>query len=400
MDLKINKVIFFSHTSNVGGAEKSLFELVVGLKKGFGIEPLVIFPDFKGNMPQMYKKEDINFLNVALPWMKVSDTSSAKPQKALIKSTAAKTLGELETIMARFKPGMCFTQTSTHSWGAISAAMNQIPHFWNVREYGAADHELFEVDENYVCKNEIISLSDQIYTSSNHLGIEIFGNSSLWKPLYSVPSQNLTKSFKSARNPQSKLRIIFAGSFTKSKNPLLLIEAANLLRVSGVLFEIDFYGIGDKEIEMFNLIETYDLHNFVTIKGHSSNLQSQYCEYDVVVSCAPVEAFGRSLSEGAVYGCIPVYPDIDSWKERFSHELNGLSYVPQDARDLSFQLSKLSDLGYRRKLSSGILELVENNFNIKPPEEIVFQDLNNLLNKDFKEKSINSAILKDLIQAN
>jgi hypothetical protein len=80
--------------------------------------------------------------------------------------------------------------------------------------------------------------------------------------------------------------------------------------------------------------------------------------------------------------------------------LNGLSYVPQDARDLSFQLSKLSDLGYRRKLSSGILKLVENNFNIKPPEEIVFQDLNNLLNKDFKEKSINTSILKDLIQSN
>ena len=130
MDFKKNRVIFFSHTSNIGGAEKSLFELVVGLKKGFGLEPFVIFPDFKGNMPQMYKNEDINFLTVALPWMKVSDASSIKSQKKLIRSTATQTLGELKTMMARFKPDMCFTQTSTHSWGAISAAMNQIPHFW------------------------------------------------------------------------------------------------------------------------------------------------------------------------------------------------------------------------------------------------------------------------------
>lgn len=348
----------------------------------------------------MYKSENIDVIAVYLPWMKVSNRSSINSQSFLLKAVSTKTLKELQLIIARFKPDLCFTQTSTHSWGAISAAQNQIPHFWNVREYGTQDHELLEVNENYISKNEIISMSDQIYTSSNHLGVEIFGNSPRWKPLYSIPFHNLAVNLKSGKNSQKKLRIIFAGSFTRSKNPLLLIESANLLKKAGVLFEIDFYGIGDQEIEMINLIGTYDLHNFVTIKGHSSNLQSQYCEYDVVVSCAPVEAFGRSLSEGAVYGCIPVYPDIDSWKERFSHEINGLSYVPQDAGDLSSKLSKLSDLDYRRKLSSGILELVENNFNIKPPEEIVFKDLNNLLNKDFKEKSINPAILKDLIQSN
>ncbi len=345
----------------------------------------------------MYKNENINFLALALPWMKVSDASSIRSQKNLIKSTAAEILGELETIIKRFKPDICFTQTSTHSWGAISAAVNQIPHFWNVREYGTADHELFEVNENYVSKNEIISLSDQIYTSSNHLGREIFGNSPDWKPLYSVPSQNLAVNHKSEKNPQTKLRIIFAGSFTKSKNPLLLIEAAKLLKEASVLFEIDFYGIGDKQMDMLNLIDAYDLHNFVTIKGHSSNLESQYCEYDVVISCAPVEAFGRSLSEGAIYGCIPVYPDIDSWKERFTHGLNGLNYVPQDAGDLSTQLSKLSDLSYRKRLSSGVFEMVENNFNIQPPEEIVFQDLNNLFTKGYKHKQLNSTVLADLI---
>jgi glycosyltransferase involved in cell wall biosynthesis len=351
-------------------------------------------------MPQVYKNENINFLAVALPWMKISDLSSIRSQKNLIKSTAEEILGELETIIKEFKPDICFTQTSTHSWGAISAAINQIPHFWNIREYGTADHELFEVDENYVSKNEIISLSDQIYTSSNHLGKEIFGNGPVWKPLYSVPSQNLSVNLKSEKNPQTKLKIIFAGSFTKSKNPLLLIESANLLKKASVLFEIDFYGIGDKQIDMLNLIDAYDLHNFVTIKGHSSNLESQYCEYDVVVSCAPVEAFGRSLSEGAIYGCIPVYPDIDSWKERFTHGLNGLSYVPHDSGDLSTQLSKLSDLSYRKKLSSGVFELVENNFNIKPPEEIVYQDLSNLLNEGFQEKTINPVILKELIYQN
>ncbi len=348
----------------------------------------------------MYKNENINLFAVALPWMKIADASSISSQKNLIKSSAAETLGELETIIDRFKPDLCFTQTSTHSWGAISAALNSIPHFWNVREYGTSDHELFEVDESYVSKNEIISLSDQIYASSRHLGVEIFGNSPVWKPLYSVPSQNLSVSLKSKKNAQTKLRIIFAGSFTKSKNPLLLIEAANFLKKAGVLFEIDFYGIGDKQMDMLNLIDAYDLHDFVTIKGHSSNLESQYCEYDVVISCAPVEAFGRSLSEGAIYGCIPVYPDIDSWKERFTHGLNGLSYVPQDAGDLSIQLSKLSNLSYRKKLSSGVFELVENHFNIKPPEEIVYQDLSNLLNQAFKEKIINSSILKDLILQN
>ena len=348
----------------------------------------------------MYENENINLFAVALPWMKISDASSIRSQKNLIKSSAADTLGELETIIDRFKPDLCFTQTSTHSWGAISAALNRIPHFWNVREYGTSDHELFEVDENYVSKNEIISLSDQIYASSHHLGVEIFGNSPVWKPLYSVPSQNFSIDLKSEKSPQTKLKIIFAGSFTKSKNPLLLIEAANLLKKAGILFEIDFYGIGDKQMDMLNLIYVYDLHNFVTIKGHSSNLESQYCEYDVVVSCAPVEAFGRSLSEGAIYGCVPVYPDIDSWKERFTHGLNGLSYLPQDSSDLSTQLSTLSDLSYRKKLTSGVFKLVEKNFNIKPPEEIVYQDLSNLLNQGFKEKTINPAILNDLIQQN
>jgi hypothetical protein len=71
--------------------------------------------------------------------------------------------------------------------------------------------------------------------------------------------------------------------------------------------------------------------------------------------------------------------------------------VSQDSGELSTQLSKLSDLSYRKRLSSGVFEMVENNFNIQPPEEIVFQDLNNLFTKGYKHKQLNSTVLADLI---
>ena len=44
-----------------------------------------IFPDLKGNMPSNYSTENINFLSIALPWMKVDSVDKINIQKKIIK---------------------------------------------------------------------------------------------------------------------------------------------------------------------------------------------------------------------------------------------------------------------------------------------------------------------------
>jgi glycosyltransferase involved in cell wall biosynthesis len=386
----VNNIIFYGHSPNLGGAEKSLFELVKSVKLENRFTPIVILPSKEGLITNWYKSELIDVKILDFPWM-VSDNSDQDLDEFM--SQVHTSYNRHLNLILSLKPTAIFTQTSVQSISAICAANLEIPHFWNIREYGAIDHKLNEIIKSTCGVEQFISLSDKIYVSSKALGNYLFGSRKVnWEPLYSQPkSQSLGE--EKVKENQNYFRFVFAGSLTPSKNPLLLINFALNLKESGFKFKIDVFGIGELENELRSFINYHGISDQIELMGHNSDLENLYMNYDFVISCAPNEAFGRSLSEGAVRGCIPIYPQIESWSERFVDGETGISYPLEDPRAMAKKIIALSSDSEIQRIRKNLRLLSSEGFGIPDPAHIFMRDLDKVVREKYRKKFINRELI-------
>jgi glycosyltransferase involved in cell wall biosynthesis len=127
--------------------------------------------------------------------------------------------------------------------------------------------------------------------------------------------------------------------------------------------------------------------------GHNSDLENLYMNYDFVISCAPNEAFGRSLSEGAVRGCIPIYPQIESWSERFVDGETGISYPLEDPRAMAKKIIALSSDSEIQRIRKNLRLLSSEGFGIPDPAHIFMRDLDKVVREKYRKKFINRELI-------
>ena len=65
----MENLVFYGHSPNLGGAEKSLFEIIKSVKINNEFNPIVILPSDKGLIVEWYKSAKIDFLISHFPWM-------------------------------------------------------------------------------------------------------------------------------------------------------------------------------------------------------------------------------------------------------------------------------------------------------------------------------------------
>ena len=96
-------------------------------------------------------------------------------------------------------------------------------------------------------------------------------------------------------------RIIFMGRLVEAKRPLLLLEAAKLLKEKYGDFQLDVYGTGPYHDAMLEKINEYGLENNVDLKGFCSD-KSIYNNYSIEWLTSSNEGFGLVIIEAKAYG--------------------------------------------------------------------------------------------------
>lgn len=394
MSNKYPSIAFVGHSSNLGGAEKSLFEFVTGLNGISKLNLVVFLPDRKGLIWSWYKESNIKTVEVKMPWIEHINSQNENYQIKEIFDKNNPIFLEIINQFKKYSIDLVFSQSIVNIWGAVAAHSLKLPHIWSVREFGDLDHSFNIEIERSNLKELVTQLSDIIYFPSKEVAktYDLSHSTIISRILYTIPKYKIVRPLLDRRKFKKQIRVALIASLTESKNPMLALRAMNILKKQVMDIKLDIFGVGPLEAQIKKYINEQRLQDTVFMCGHKPRIEEFLPQYTGLISCSPNEAFGRTLSEGSVFNCIPIHPDIPSWQERFTPGINSLEYQKNTPDSLADALLTLNLKNTRKSLQRNLRKLVKNDFYCQKPEEIIKHDMEILLRREYREKFVTNKL--------
>lgn len=148
--------------------------------------------------------------------------------------------------------------------------------------------------------NRIVAISQNTYNSI----IDVF-------PQYKDKiviinnSFNIKKIFEESKEfnvKKNKFTMLFGGRLDENKNPLFLIEVANILKSKNLDFELWILGQGALQEQINKKVIEYDLESIVKLYGYQKNSYPYIAASDIVLISSYSEGFPTILAEGMALG--------------------------------------------------------------------------------------------------
>jgi len=298
---KSKLVTFFSHSSGLGGGERSMLELIKELKEK-NIFSHVVLPS-EGAMQKELEDMKVPYDIVGLNWWANSKQRNLE-ESVSISSSSLNNLFKYLPKLKLINPDLIYSNTIVSPWGAIAANHIDKPHIWHIREYGELDHR-FIFDSNYT---EIISFiekySDKIITNSHSLADYLNKFLLNKKPLvaynYININQNLLKEkIISPYTNKNSLKIIVSGTIEEGKNQLEAIDTVLKMKKNGINCELLLLGsIPDIKYynKLSNIIDKEKANSYIHILDFVENPYPYFQLSDIVLIASNKEAI-KTMSD-------------------------------------------------------------------------------------------------------
>jgi glycosyltransferase involved in cell wall biosynthesis len=354
------KVAFISHTSLLGGAEKALLELVVGLQSR-GVSCFVIMPA-AGPLEPALQRMNIPYAIVKYSWW------SNPVHRFWRNCNNVLAIFRIAKVLNREKIDVVCSNTTMIPSGAFAAKLCRLSHIWHVHEFGKEDHGLaFDVGEKLAMR--LIDLLSDTVVCNSHAVLAKFAQH--------IPKAKLTMVYCAMANsvaggaartdaPRSaRTRCVIVGAVRPSKGQKEAIEAIDLLTREGLDVGLTIVGSGPAEYEadLRELVAAKHLGDRVEMVGHADRPSAFVEPADIVLMCSRNEAFGRVTLEGMAMGKPIVGSRSGGTTEMVRDHFNGLLYAPGDVHDLARQIKRLAqDPAYARRLGDNGRKWAEETF--------------------------------------
>jgi FkbM family methyltransferase len=348
-------VAFFSHSSALAGAERSLADLVEDLCNNFVLCSVLLPAEGPLKNVLQDKGAAVYVLPKYTHWWAGDNNSIIKePQKLqLAQAMMAAVTGALP-ILRRVKPDIIFTQTIVAPWGALCAEILSIPHVLSVCEYGELDHHLkfyFSFQESI---RALYDSSKAIFSITKSVKNEVFKGIKdkdnkievVYRNVRLAPNNDpdVTLQNYNYKN-KSEIKIAIFGVICEKKGQEDIVRAGIELMKRGIRIKVYIIGYSDPHYLAFikDLIgDSVFKENFI-IKDFVNDPIKHMKEMDIVVSCSRNEAFGRTLFEAILLDKPIVYSNSGGPKEIYTDKKHGLAYKCTDEHSLVEKLLFVMD---------------------------------------------------------
>ena len=344
-------VCFVSHSSQKGGSERSLLELLEGLVKD-GVLCHALLPE-NGPIEADLKRLSVPYTVIPYRWWILGKNEDR--QKA-IEEIAQQSIFVTEEIR-RLNPRIIYSNTSVINIGAIAAEELGISHIWHIREYGEQDHSLSFILEKKE-RFEYISRNSKFVIFNSHAIKEYYSSCADFKSsavIYNnVSVREVAHNRKDLFTNKNSLHVIVVGMIQEGKGQKDAILAIKELKKEG--YDVELAIIGNTidvkyEEECRNIVEEESLDDRVHIIGYLDNAFPAMQESDAVLVCSRNEAFGRVSIEAMLAGKPVIGTNRGGTVELITDGVTGLLYEPGDYQQLKEKIKVLIDNpGKRRKM--------------------------------------------------
>lgn len=343
------KVLFISAGDYKYGAPKSMFELMVTLKKKYGVEPVLLTKKKNG---LNHKCDLLGIENYAF-WSRDIMAGSAyqNPIFNLMKHCVKYflylwggiTQKNIEKVGIDFESiDIIHTNLNRNDIGVWISQKHKIPHVWHLRETIAGSAiRLYKPNTiDYMNKNAafFIAISQVVYKAWIQMGLD---KNKMCVVYNGLNTEEFTMRNRADRNSTDKLKIVMTGHVQPTKGQDQLISALGRLTADEKRkLQVDIYGEAypDYKKELTKNIHKMQLEDVVNFCGYCDHIPKKLAEYDIGIVASRQEGFGRVTAEYMLAGLLVIASDTGANTELIEDGKNGLIYPYKDIDGLTARL--------------------------------------------------------------
>lgn len=365
------RILFISDAGDKRGAQKSLVELMLTLKRIYNVEP-VLLTKKKNNLNKICDENGIENYSF---WYRYVMASS--PYNKKIINVVKHIVGYMAYVLGAFTKyrvnhlGINFncidiihTNTNRVDLGLYLQNKYGIPHVMHLREFGAEDFGSVIYRKNMFsdfCKytDYFIAISQCVKKGWIQKGLR--------KEQIRVIYNGLDTSKYCVKNHNnSRMQIVVAGAINKFKGQIQIVRAVSLLPdYVKQNIRVTFLGNGkfDYLKELKEEIQTSHLERQFVFGGYCNDLEHQLCKFDVGVIPSKAEGFGRVTVEYMLSGLCVIASDTGANPEIIVDNECGCIYSYGDEKALAKKIEYLyQNPDIRKKLAQKGCERAKTHF--------------------------------------
>lgn len=391
------KILFFTHYSGLYGANRSLIDIIEGLRT-FGVLGTVVIPH-KGELENLLKEKNIPFvIHHFMPWIFFEESKSesirakvrfflkkVKKQKKTLNYNKQRLVDLSKHVFKEDDFDLVYSNTSVFDFGYNYSKLTSVKHVWHLRE--TPEQYKFNWIFNISKVRKSFKNSDLIFSVSNYVK-DNFSSSLYLKDIIveynSVMSRDRLYQLDATSSVINKCEEGFftfgiVGLIHPNKGQLEAIKAFKIVMEEYPLSKLLIIGGGD-DTELLSLIKLLNLENNVCIIGKVYNPFNYYLKMNAYLMCSKKEGLGRVTLEAMSVG-LPIIAYKDGGTtEIIKENYNGLFYEnghPELAKKMIFLIKNKK---LRKTLGTNGRRYFEDNFINEIYVGKIYSYLSNMIN--------------------
>lgn len=334
------RVLWFSHSSAVGGAEIGLHEAVTALRHR-GIESTVVVPS-EGPLVGRLRRANVPVLVHPYRWWMTLAPSRKGRTKNLLALLDVRRIRRLARLIESTGAGVVVTNTITIALPAIAARFAGVGNIWYVREYGRDDHSLeFDVGDRLAYRL-IDRLSRAVIVNSRTLRAHLLdhGVTAAEAVAYTVAvPDGCTQPPPSGET----LQLVLVGTVKPGKGHEDAVRALSGAIARGTRARLTFVGpaLDTFSETVSRLAGELGVEEHVRFTGFLEDPFVEIAAADVCLVCSRREAFGRATIEAMKCGRPVIGAASGATAELVQDEVTGLLYPVGDVDALCEAIVRL-----------------------------------------------------------
>jgi glycosyltransferase involved in cell wall biosynthesis len=388
------KIAFITHYTELYGANRSLLNLIDGLKL-HGVVPYVISPS-EGPLIDALKHRNIEFAVVPIQWWvdnlryegnlaQKSHQIASYYRKAFRRlSLNIQAISSLASLLKAWNVDVVYTNSSATPAGALVAQKLHIPHVWHLREFLDLDYQ-FHHDWGKLFFKYVINKADaQIAISKairSHFVNGFFPSKKMHVVYNGVTSttkfEHLYEIANSSFQVNRPFTFALVGLIHPSKGQDVAIRALSILANDFPQVRLLIVGQGESTqiTNIKKLANNLRMSNQVEFWGHIDDPYKAYLASDVVLMCSKNEGMGRVTVEG-MSACRPVIGyDNAGTSEIIQHEYTGLLYRGEHEALAASMRRFIENPDWAKKLGNNAWHIARKNYSIETYSQKIYQIL-------------------------